>query len=241
VTVVAVSVQVASHHLDQLATLLSDQERARAARFYHALDRHQFVVAHAVLRQTLGARLHVAPAQLDFEVGPHGKPYLPRENAAGADIRFSLSHSGDLVLLVLTIGREVGVDVERIVPENENEPLAREYFAPEEIAWLSAVDPASRSVQFYRLWTRKEAYLKACGAGLTMPLASFSAVPYTEFAVHSSRAMPNGEPRWRILDLNLGPDVGVGYAASLAIETRAGDPEPTLEVDVRGLFHATPP
>jgi 4'-phosphopantetheinyl transferase len=129
---------------------------------------------------------------LRFERARHGKPYL-----VGHSIRFNLSHSGDLALIAVARDREVGVDVEAIRPERDVVGIARHFFAPGESEALSAEPPRRRAAAFYRCWTRKEAYMKACGLGLALRPDSFdvSLVP----------------PGWHFVDLA----VGDGYAAAL--------------------------
>ncbi len=138
----------------------------RAGRFVNMLDRERFIAAHGALRMVLGLYLSADPQSLEFQNGPTGKPSLVQ---TFTDLRFNLSHSGDLALIAVTRGREVGVDVERVQRDIELDPIVEHYFEPEE-AWDLRTAPAHERVpRFFDLWTRKEACLKAEGTGLGFP------------------------------------------------------------------------
>ena len=151
---------------DQLGhslVVLSAEERARADRFVFAPDRQAFVLAHGALRDVLGRYLRTAPESLEFTAGPQGKPRVVQ---TFTDLRFNLSHSDGLALIAVTRGREVGVDVERVVDDILFEEIARAYFDPEEVWDLRTAPPHERVTRFFEVWTRKEAGLKASGLGL---------------------------------------------------------------------------
>lgn len=185
----------------QLWGMLSDAERARALQFRFARDRDRFIVAHAALRSILSRYLGIAPADVRFHTSAYGKPVIDADTV----IRFNLSHSGDLALCAIAGEREVGVDVEQIRPDLEWEGLARRFFSADEVAALEALDPGDRLDGFMRCWTRKEAYLKARGEGLALPLDSFSVLPAPD---------PSIAERWQIVDLTPAP----AYVAALAVE-----------------------
>lgn len=155
-----------------LAAVLSPEERARAARFHSPEHGARFIVAHARLRQLLAPLLDIAPPDIEFIAGEHGKPALAGA-AAGSDLQFNLSHSGALGLVGWAQGREIGVDVEIWRAMNDEAALVRRYFSPAEIAAYEALPPAQRTEGFFNCWTRKEAYIKAVGRGLGLPLDSF--------------------------------------------------------------------
>jgi 4'-phosphopantetheinyl transferase len=157
---------------DSLAPLLSDGERARAARFHSAEHRARFTVAHGRLRQLLAPALGMAPERISFAVGQHGKPVLAGD-AAAAGIHFYLSHSDTIGLVGWSTGRAVGVDIERWRQLRDEAALARRYFSPLEVAAYEALPSEQRSEGFFNCWTRNEAYVKAVGRGLTLPLHSF--------------------------------------------------------------------
>jgi 4'-phosphopantetheinyl transferase len=157
-------VVVASLDIDAepLAGLLSADERHRAGRFAFARERRRYIVARARLRQFLGERLGAAPESLQFVYKPHGKPAL--EHRPGQrDLRFNVSHCGGVAAYAFAEGREVGVDVEREREIEDAEAIAERCFSPAE-------RDACRVLGFLYCWTRKEAFVKALGSGLSSPL-----------------------------------------------------------------------
>lgn len=156
----------------QLAAVLSPAERARAARFHSPQHAQRFIVAHARLRELLAPLLHIAPAEIEFAAGPHGKPALSGA-AAASGIQFNLSHSDGMGLIGWAQDRRIGVDVERWRALRDEAALVRRFFSPAEIAAYEALPDAQRRAGFFRCWTRKEAYVKAVGRGLGLPLHSF--------------------------------------------------------------------
>jgi 4'-phosphopantetheinyl transferase len=156
----------------ELAACLAPHERAHARRYHHERDRRRNTVGRARLRELLAAYTGSASAQLEFASGPHGKPALAGDDA-GAALQFNLSHSAGRALLAVVRARAIGVDIEEVRDIAESELIARRHFAPAEFAqWLAL--PAARRIEgFYAVWTRKEAYLKAIGAGLSIDLHGF--------------------------------------------------------------------
>lgn len=144
------------------AHVLSQDEQTVASRFLRHDDRVRYVCAHVALRRVLAAYTGYHPSRLQFATTPEGKPYLP-----GSHIHFNLSHSGRCVAIAVCAGGPVGVDVEEIRIHPEWRDLARVYFAPRELAWLSAGSEDRQLARFYRLWTMKEALVKATGAGVS--------------------------------------------------------------------------
>lgn len=154
--------------LPGMTCILSPEERDRAERFRFPGDWRHFVVRHAGLRLLLGRYLDADPAALGFALGPHGKPALVDR---GKDaLSFSMSRSGDIVLYAVTRDREVGIDVEWCLRDVDCLDIARQFFSAREAEALSALDHAQRRLRFFRLWTCKEAYLKAVGQGLSFPM-----------------------------------------------------------------------
>ena len=202
-------------HLRQ--TLTAD-ELGRVARFRFQEDRNRFIAARGLLRTILGRYLGLEPGVLRFSYGPFGRPTLAApfglSDHRGRD--FNLSHSGDLVLFALAQGRKVGVDLERIDPSVEWEPMAERFFSPWENAALRAVPPDVRRQAFFTCWTRKEAYVKARGQGLSLPLDRFdvSVAPGERAMVWATRDDPGEAARWVLRDLATEP----GYVAALAVE-----------------------
>jgi 4'-phosphopantetheinyl transferase len=197
--------------LEHLDHLLSARERERAARFHFDHDRNRYLVAHRVLRRVLIEYLGCKPEGFDFHYGPEGKPSIP-----GADLRFNLSHSGEVALIGLARGRELGVDVERFRPGVDDDAIARRFFSPFEVLAFQALPEHERGEAFFRIWTRKEAYVKARGGGLTVSLSSFD-VSLDAGEAHLLRA-PDLD-RWAIVDL----DAGSGYAGAAVVEQPVGE------------------
>jgi 4'-phosphopantetheinyl transferase len=159
--------------IGQLEAMLSPEEKARADRFHFVNDRNRFVVARGLLRELLGEYLHQDPAGMEFSYGQHGKPSLSGENASSG-LSFNLSHSSGLVVYAIAKERNLGIDVEHVRPESAGEDIAQRYFSAREVSDLRTLPPEARVEGFFHCWTRKEAYLKATGMGLQIPLDSFS-------------------------------------------------------------------
>jgi 4'-phosphopantetheinyl transferase len=172
--------------------LLSADEQARARRFARAEDGRRWAAAHEILRELLGACLGADPRSLAFAEGPYGKPRL----ADGGALRFNLSHSGDVALYALALGREVGVDVELPRPRADHVALARRIGGDVAARQLAELAPADREREFLRLWVRWEAALKCRGTG-----------------IGGADAAPGGSDPW-LHEL----DAGAPAAAALAVE-----------------------
>jgi 4'-phosphopantetheinyl transferase len=152
------------------APSLSTDEAVRAARLHRPQDRELFVRGRAWLRSVLGDYLGVPPHEVRFVIGEHGKPALA---APHAWLRINLSHTGSLALLALTRAGAVGIDVEAIRAMSDVAAIARRQFASSEWLRWSQLPPAQQLSAFYACWTRKEAFVKAVGAGLSLPLDGF--------------------------------------------------------------------
>lgn len=200
--------------LAALGRLLSDDEQARAARFRFARDRDRYVLARSLLRAILGRYLAIPPEQIRFAYGANGKPAIASPEDAG--LRFNVSHSHDLALYAVCRALEVGVDVERIRLDIDCEQLARDIFSPNEVDVLLSLPASSRVAAFFRGWTLKEAYLKAHGGGLSLPLEGFDVAltPGTPAALLATRPDATEAAGWTLATLDPGP----GYAAALAVE-----------------------
>ena len=152
--------------------LLSRDERQRAKRFRYVEHRQRYIVARASLRQLLAERLGIAPWAVELVETSYGKPRLaPVQGSAG--LEFNLSHSEARAVYVFTRGRAVGVDVELIRQIPDADDLAECFFSPREIAALRSLPLDRRSLAFLTCWTRKEAFIKALGLGLSCPLDAF--------------------------------------------------------------------
>jgi 4'-phosphopantetheinyl transferase len=164
--------EISATERDALAPLLSDSEAARAARFLFPLHGQRYTVAHGQLRLLLAQLLEQEPKRLTFAAGAHGKPELAG-NAASSGLQFNLSHSGAYGLVGWSWRRDIGVDVEAWRTMSDEEALVQRYFSAVEAAAWNELPQASRHEAFFNLWTRKEAYVKALGRGLGLPLHSF--------------------------------------------------------------------
>jgi len=160
---------------DELLERLPVEERMRADRFRIDSARRRFILARALVRRELATVVGVDPLVIGLGVGDRGKPYLNRPTT-GAPPRFNLSHSGDLVVLVVA-EVEVGVDVESLRPVPNAERLARRFFSPAERRTVLSLEGDERDHAFLRIWTRKEAYLKATGVGVALPLRGVETEP----------------------------------------------------------------
>jgi 4'-phosphopantetheinyl transferase len=154
---------------------LSADERHRADEFRLERPRRQFVVTRSALRQLLGQYLNLPPTEIEFTFEAIAKPRLAQKHAPSG-LRFNVTHSGDLALIAVTRGCDVGVDVERFRTVKQLEQLARRYFHPQEIEAVLQTPSAERNAAFLRCWTAKEAVLKAFGTGIAGCLDAF-AVP----------------------------------------------------------------
>jgi 4'-phosphopantetheinyl transferase len=205
---------------DRLRAWLSQDELARAAGFHFDRDRSRYIVAHGAVRAILGERLGLLPQQVAFEVGPHGKPRLAAEDPG---IRFNLSHSGGIALCAVTGGVEVGVDVEalRVVPDAE--AIARRFFANREVEDWLRLSTSERPDGFLRLWSCKEAWIKACGMGLSMPMdLSEIGVSGDSAWLHTVHGSPLEAGRWTLRTFDPAPS----YVGAACVEA----PEMDLRV-----------
>ena len=204
------------HELARRQALMSADEVDRACRFRFERDRRRFVAARGALRELLAAALKVAPRNVHFDYGPEGKPSLAAD-LARSGLRFNLSHSGDLALCALTHEREIGVDLEQVRRLPDLDALAERFFAAGERATLRSLPDDQRPDAFFRCWTRKEAYLKGRGEGLSLPLDSFE----VSLAPGDPRLLrvddrPADVDDWLLQDVS----VPAGYAATLALGRR---------------------
>ena len=159
--------------LDSYRALLSDDERERMARFVFDRDRRAFVMTRAHVRTMLSRYAAVAAADWRFVENEHGRPEIFDRPEGAPDLRFNISHTDGLIACAVTIGREVGVDVEHI-GRHLTHDVAGRFFAPAEVTDLRLLPPDDQQRVFFDYWTLKEAYIKARGFGLALPLADFA-------------------------------------------------------------------
>ncbi|HEX6270320.1 MAG TPA: 4'-phosphopantetheinyl transferase superfamily protein [Anaerolineales bacterium] len=197
-----------------LEAILSADETQRAARFHFQPDHERFIAAHGCLRDILTRYLHCESDQLRFSTNPHGKPALHDHN-----LEFNLSHSGDFALVAVTQERKVGVDIERMRQGISSQVIARQYFSRSEVTKLLALPSEQWERGFFNCWTRKEAYIKAHGLGLSLPLESFdvSLAPGEPAILQATRPDSSEAAHWTLLSLQ----VDSGYAAAVAVKGQA--------------------
>jgi 4'-phosphopantetheinyl transferase len=202
--------------MQRLRATISADEQARATQFRFERDRQRFIAARGILRRLLGSYLDADPRSLRFTYNAYGKPALVQRSHAQPALRFNLAHSQSLALFAFALDREVGIDVEYMKPDIDCEQVARHSFSTNEQAVLLALPPEERIQSFYRCWTRKEAYIKARGLGVSLPLDSFdvSLKPGEPAAVLASREDQGETARWTLCDIA----PGEGYAGALATE-----------------------
>lgn len=203
--------------IERCEAVLDGEERARAANFYFPRDARRFTVGRAALRMALAELLGTTPEKVAFKYGSYGKPELdPRHETA---LTFNVSHSGGVGVIAVTTGRQLGVDVERVRSLRDMDSLARRVFSARELATLDALPAELRVTAFFRCWTRKEAYIKATGAGLAQPLDAFSVSlePDAPACILEIGGAAEAAQGWTLLDLEAPP----GFAAALVCEGAA--------------------
>jgi 4'-phosphopantetheinyl transferase len=200
--------------LAALRNLLTDDERSRGDRFVFAHDRNRFVIARGILRLILGRYLQRNPGEIRFLYGSHGKPAVAGKNPSR--LCFNVSHSHELALYAVAQGREVGVDVEYRKDDRATDAIAERFFSPQEVLALRSLPAATRRQAFFDCWTRKEAYIKGRGQGLSIPLKQFdvSVRPGEPAALLATRELGNQEAEvWTLCDVPLEDP----YAAAVAV------------------------
>lgn len=197
----------------QFRSTLEGEEIHRADRFHFEKDQRAFTVSRGFLRHVLGRYLTTKPEALRFLYGPYGKPALNGEHR-NSSLRFNMSHSRGVGLVAVSDNREIGVDVEYIRPDFATEDIARRFFSPHEVSAFNALSKELRVAAFFRCWTRKEAYIKAIGRGLSQPLDGFDVTLAPEAPAQLLRADDDDASRWSLSDIDAGSD----YAAALVVE-----------------------
>lgn len=216
------SLDVRDRVKDALSQSLSLDEWKRANDFVLEKDRRNFIVARGILRDILAGYLHCHSRQIRFHYLPHGKPELLLSEAS-VRFEFNLSHSSGLLVLAVSVGRKVGVDVERVRRLPNLDQIASNSFSNYEQTELSDLSGEDKLLGFFRCWTRKEAYLKARGDGLLIPLDKFdmSLAPDNPIGMLFNRLDPNEVSRWSFYTFI--PEQG--FIGALAMEGQGAAPE----------------
>lgn len=224
VHIVHIELQADDAEIDRFRSMLSSDEVSRADRYKIERARRQFIVCRASLRQILSGCVDRAPDDLDFDVGPHGKPHLRLpDKVAGSDalntrpaVEFSVSHSGEHALIAVGCERRLGIDLERLDESVRILKLAERFFSANETRELNRLPVEDQLAGFFRGWTCKEAYLKATGFGLAFPLNKFTVSMNPDEPARLLDVVDDAQElqRWTLHSLD-GP---VGFAAALIVE-----------------------
>lgn len=201
------------HVIQALRSTLEPDELFRADRFHFEKDRRAFVVSRGFLREIIGRYTNTRPEQLRFAYGPYGKPALEGR------LRFNMSHSHDLALIALTEDHELGVDVEYMRADSASADIARRFFSPVEVEIFNSLAEEDQVAAFFRCWTRKEAFIKATGKGLSQPLDGFDVTLGPREPAALLRVDGEDASRWTLSDVK----IDEGYAAALAVEGRVSE------------------
>jgi 4'-phosphopantetheinyl transferase len=199
---------------DIFESFLSPDELTRANRFHFLKDRNHFVVARGLLRNLLAAYLGVNSAELRFSYGAQGKPFLLLESQS--QINFNVSHSHGRAAFAFSRGRELGIDLEYVKDDFDADLIANRFFSRAEVLSLRTVPADLRNQAFFNCWTRKEAYIKARGEGLSMPLDQFDVTlrPDEPAALLNNYREEREVSRWSMQSI----PAPAGYAGALVGE-----------------------
>jgi 4'-phosphopantetheinyl transferase len=204
-----------SETLASYSKMLAPDEQQRAGRFIFERDRQRFIVARGILRLLLGRYLERNPETVHFSYSEYGKPEIAEP--AKSDLRFNVSHSHELVLYAFTRRRDIGVDVEYVTQGRAIQDIAERFFSEREIAMLRSLPQSEQTGAFFACWTRKEAYIKGRGQGLSFPLTQFdvSLIPGTPAELLECREPATARAeRWSLGEIG----AGVDYAAAMAVQ-----------------------
>lgn len=210
-------------HLNQLEAkaqsfleTLAPDERDRAGRFHFEKDRVRFILTRGILRKILARYLQSDAALLRFDYNAYGKPSLAGRKGSAPALHFNLSHAHEIALYAFTLQREVGIDIEFIRNDFACEEIAGRFFSEREVEMLRALPVRQQTEGFFNCWTRKEAYVKARGQGLSLPLDRFdvSLAPGEPATLLFVRDGISETQRWGLQELN----PAAGYVAAVAVE-----------------------
>jgi 4'-phosphopantetheinyl transferase len=212
ITVWYIPLQVTAGEVEVCRALLSEDELARAERFHFDWLKRRYIVAHGRLRAILAFHTGIPARKLRFRITQYGKPSLE----PSCDFHFNLSHSDELA--AVAVGpNELGVDLEFIRPLEDFENVATSFFSVREIDELQRYPAAERLRAFYRCWTRKEAFVKAIGEGLSIPLSSFVMSLTEKEAALLETSPPERATDWTVIAL----DPGSEYVGAVAVRNKS--------------------
>lgn len=203
---------LATDTIQSLLAILNDGERQKAQTFKFPLLRDRFIAVRGLLRQTLANYLNVEPATLSFETGEHGKPSLACDS-----LHFNLSHTADRLLIAVANFPDVGIDIETIASRSSLDGIAKRVFSKNEFIQWQQLAPEQQLAGFYRLWTKKEAFVKAVGRGIAlgMELCEFELEANGQLiAIPAEYGMPSD---WQVTELLVLPEISAAL-----VTTRCG-------------------
>jgi len=217
-----------SSELLRFGRILSARETKRAGLLKSDQAKNRYIAGRGVLREIVGGYLGTEPVDVRIATGEHGKPFLAD---CLQNLRFNLSHADDLLVLAVADCIEVGVDIEKVEADKPLHDMARFAFSRQEQEELLSLQASQQhAAAFYRCWVRKEACLKACGRGFSLPGSSFDVLPLNEAAALPCVCCDN--TFWHVLDI----DVPYNYCAALAVEVSSPDIQPPAPVRVTYRF-----
>lgn len=225
-------VNASSVCMPELRNVLSPDELLRAYRYYFQKDRENFIISRGVLRFLVAHYLNKSPEQLVFIVNKYGKPFLKKGDGK---LKFNVSHSNGTLLFAFSGNFDVGIDIEYIRTGFACLEIASHFFSGSEVRLLSMLPDEVRNTGFFNCWTRKEAFIKAKGQGLSIPLDSFdvSLIPGETARLVGVRNNPGESNVWKIINL----DAGENFCAALAVK---GDPKEINYYEWTDEFAAVP-
>ena len=208
---------LADHAVTALYETISPDEQARARKLRFRDDARRFIVARGALRAILASYTRLTPYDLKFDYSSFGKPRVAVEpGQPGTYPSFNLSHSGELAVYAVGLQHQIGIDIEQVRPQIAGDRIAEHYFSPQEVHALRQLPPDEQASAFFRCWTRKEAYIKARGEGLSVPLNSFDVTLRSDeaAALLSVAGKRDEASRWSLHAVDVAP----GYEAAVAVE-----------------------
>ena len=211
---------LAVNQIETLSACLSAQERQRADKFRFEHSRHQFVTTRARLRQCLALATGKRASEIEFELGPSGKPFLAG-NSQTSELQFNVSHTDSLALIAITRGQRIGIDVESLTRNVQHNQVSQNFFSATEKAAIAALPDDQAPASFFACWTRKEAVLKAIGTGIAHGLDSFAVATDPEI-VHCRTELQSEDgsvETWRVESLSC----GAGFMGALAYQHRPAE------------------
>ena len=209
-------------------SLITEEECLQERRFYFARDRHRYLVTRAMVRTVLSRYASVHPRAWRFSPNAYGRPEITNVEHNGAGLSFNISHTNSLIILGVTKHRALGVDVENLVTRNVSLEIATHYFSPEEVAALARTSGCQQKHRFFEYWTFKEAYIKARGMGLSLPLNKFAFHFPQEhrvaLTIHPD--LKDHSARWQLWQFRPSPE----YLVAVCAERTASQPRAVMAV-----------